>query len=78
MLTQFDEARHLMSTLIFTLGVITESTDDARRQIAEAYSEARTFAASIPCEDGSARPRIEACILRFREYLAAEQVEDAA
>lgn len=78
MRTQFDEANDLMKTLIFTLGVITESTDAARQQIADAYNTAREFAAAIPWEDGSARPRIEACILRFRDCQAAEQVEAAA
>lgn len=49
MITTRDETNDLMKTL-FTLGVITESTPEARQQIADAYSEARVLAATIPWE----------------------------
>jgi hypothetical protein len=75
---QSDESRHLMKTLIFTLGVITESNEREKQQIADAYSEARSLAASIPWADGSARPRITACLERFNECKEAESVEAAA
>ncbi|MFP3546927.1 hypothetical protein SB748_26185 [Rhizobium sp. SIMBA_035] len=75
---QFNESRDLMTTLIFTLGVITESNESARQQIAAAYSEARSLAASIPWDDKSARPRITACLARFNECKEAESVEAAA
>ena len=56
------------------VGVITESSPEARQQIADANSEARHLAASIPWEDGSARPRVVACLERFNEQKEAEDV----
>jgi hypothetical protein len=78
MITTRDETNDLMKTLLFTLGVITGSTPEARQQIADAYSEARELAATIPWEKGSARPRVVACLERFKRHKEAGQVDAAA
>jgi hypothetical protein len=75
---QFDESRHLMQTLIFTVSVITESDQRAKQQIADAYTQARSLAASIPWDNGSARPRVVACLERFNQCKEVESVEAAA
>jgi hypothetical protein len=77
MLGPDDEAKHLMETIIFTLGVILENNKAAKQRIADAYSEARELSASIPWENGSARPRVTACIEQFRIHKDAEEVEAA-
>lgn len=72
-----DEANHLMETLVFTLNVIVESAGGDRQRIAAAYSEAQALAASIPWQNGSARPRIVACLERFQAHKEAERIEAA-
>lgn len=76
--TAQDETDDLMKTLVFTLGVIVDSDADSRSRIAEAYSSAKALAASIPLEDGSARPRIVACLELFRTHKEAGRVDAAA
>jgi len=77
MLGSDDEAKRLTETIIFTLGVILENNEAVKQRIADAYSEARKLSASIPWEAGSARPRVIACIDRFRIHKDAEEVEAA-
>jgi len=72
-----DETDHLLETLIFTLNVIVENTGVDRQRIAAAYSEAQALAASIPWQDGSARPRIVTCLERFQVHKDAEEIEAA-
>ena len=71
------EAKHLMETIVFALGVILENNEAARQRIADSYSAARELTASIPWEDGSSRPRVAACMKQFRVYKDAEEVEAA-
>lgn len=63
-----DEATSLMETLTYTLGVIANSDDDDRQRLIAAYEEAQAFAAGIALADGSARPRIIACLEQFKAY----------
>lgn len=73
-----NETSDLMRTLLFTFGVITESTEAERQRIAEAYAEAQVLAAGIEQDNGSSRPRIVACFARFNTCKAAEDVTAAA
>ena len=73
-----DETHDLMSTLLFTLEVITSSRGADRLRIVDAYVEAQTLAASIERDEGSARPRIVACLERFKVCKAAEDVAASA
>ena len=72
-----DEAKHLMETIIFTLGVVLENNQASKQRIAHAYSQARELSASIPWENGSVRHRVTACFERFRIHKDAEEVEAA-
>lgn len=72
-----DETDDLLKTLIFTLGVIVNSDVNRRSCISEAYANAQTFAATIPLDGGSARPRIVACLERFATHREAGRVEAA-
>lgn len=69
--TQYDEAAHLLETLVWTLDVITASEGSGRERISHSYSEARAFAASIPLAGTDARPRIKACLKKFNILKAA-------
>ncbi|WP_082555712.1 MULTISPECIES: hypothetical protein [unclassified Ensifer] len=71
------ETDDLLETLVFTLGVILHSDPDNRRRISEAYIDAQALAAAIPPQDGSARPRIVACLELFRAHKEAGRVEAA-
>lgn len=73
-----DEAHDLMTTLVFTLDVITRAEGHDSERLRAAYGEAQTLVATIPYEDGSARPRIVACFHRFNELKAAEDITAAA
>lgn len=73
-----DEATDLMKTLVHTVGIIASSTKADRRRIADAYAEAQAVAARIELEDGSVRPRVVACLQRFKACEAAEDVAAAA
>jgi hypothetical protein len=78
MLTQFDESRHLLDTLAFTVGVIASSDAGDKQRIANAYQDARSLAAAIGLDDeGSARPRVVACLERFQAYKDAGDVAAA-
>ncbi|MFA1627041.1 hypothetical protein ACDY96_31240 [Rhizobium mongolense] len=72
-----DEASALLKTLVFTLGVITNSNAEDRRRIAEAYYEAQRMVDTIELESGSARHRIIACLERFNAYKAEDDVAAA-
>lgn len=72
-----DVAKYLMEMIVFALRVILESEDTAKQRIANAYSEARAFAASIPFEDGSALRRVVACSKQLRSPRHVEDVEAA-
>lgn len=69
-----DETEHLSHTLMFTLSVIIESDVEKRQRIALAYQEAELLVATIPLDNGDARPRIEACFKRVDRYKAAGDV----
>lgn len=73
-----DETTDLMNTLTFTLGVIASSEGDHRQRLMDTYGEAQALAAGIELESGSARPRIVACLERFKACKAAEDVTAAA
>lgn len=72
-----DETEDLAEALIYTLNVIVNSSDDVRRRIAAAYYEARQLAAGIDLDNGDARPRIVACLERFRLLQTAGNIEAA-
>lgn len=72
-----DETDHLLTTLIFTLGVIIDCNAEERQRISEAHSIAQGVAASIPLDGGSARPRIVACLAKSQAHKAAEEIEAA-
>lgn len=72
-----DEFEDLAEALVFTLNLIVSVSDDDRRRIAAAYHEARQLAAGIDFDNGDARPRIVACIERFRLLQTAGNIEAA-
>lgn len=73
-----DETAHLLDTLMFTVKVIVTSGPDDKQRIANAYHDARSLAAAIGLDDeGSARPRVIACLERFQAYKAADDVAAA-
>ncbi len=72
-----DETKDLAEALVFTLNLIVSISDDDRRRIAAAYHEARQLAARIAFDNGDARPRIVACIERFRLLQTAGNIEAA-
>ncbi|MCF8476332.1 MAG: hypothetical protein K9G60_04830 [Pseudolabrys sp.] len=73
MKTQFDESADLLTMLAFTVKMIGMTGPDDKQRIANAYQDARSLVAMIgPDDKGSARPRIVACIERFRAYEAAD------
>jgi hypothetical protein len=72
-----DENYDLMETLLFTVGVIRAASAKDRMRMAEAYHEARQLVASIRLENGSARPRIVACLERFETHRIANDTASA-
>ena len=72
-----DEFEDLAEALVFTLNLIVSVSDDDRSRIAAAYHEAHQLAAGIDFDNGDARPRIVACIERFRALQAAGNIEAA-
>ena len=65
MKTQFHESADLLDMLLFTVKVIATSEPGDKQRIANAYQDARRLAATIGLDDeGSARPRIVACLER--------------
>lgn len=68
------ETEALGRDLIWTLGLITYSGPEDRQRIALAYSQAQELVASIPKDNGDARPRIVACFERSDAYKAADDV----
>ncbi|MCZ7497445.1 hypothetical protein IG197_32435 (plasmid) [Aminobacter sp. SR38] len=64
-----DESEELSKTLAWTCGMI----EDCQR-IALAYCEARDLVASIPKDNGDARPRILACFARSDAYRAEDDI----
>ena len=77
MKTQFDEAADLLETLVHTLKVIAVSDALDRQRIANARHDAERLVATIAKEEGSARPRIVACLERFSAYKDAGDVAAA-
>lgn len=69
-----EEAKALTKTLVWTVGMITQSTPESRERMALAYREAQELVSNIPKENGSARPRIKACFARSDAYRAADDV----
>ena len=73
-----DETADLLDTLLYTVKVIATSGPDDKQRIANAYQDARRLAATIGLDDeGSARPRIVACLERFSAYKDAGDVAAA-
>ncbi|UXT00633.1 hypothetical protein FY143_27870 (plasmid) [Agrobacterium tumefaciens] len=60
--------------LIWALGLITHSGPEDRQRIALAYSQAQELVATIPKDNGDARPRIVTCFERSDAYKAADDV----
>lgn len=72
-----DETNDLMKTLVWTISLIADGDLEQKQRISRAYLDAQDFIATIDIADGSARPRIVACLERFETYKAAEDVEAA-
>ena len=73
-----DETADLLETLIFTVNVVATSSAEDKQRVANAYQDARSLVATIGLDDeGSARPRIVACLERFGAYKAAGDVAAA-
>ncbi len=70
-----DEKTDLVKSLVYTIGVITQSKDGTLQRIADAYEEAMELVASIDLENGSARSRIIAC---FARHNTCKSANDAA
>lgn len=73
-MAMIEETTDIMDTLAFTIGLILKSDERDRHRIALAYQEAQTLAASIPLDNGDARPRITACFERYETYRAAGDI----
>ncbi len=67
-----DETADLLMALLFSVRTIVESGAQGKRHIAKAYQEARALVATIDRDRGSARPRIEACLMHFNVYRNAD------
>jgi hypothetical protein len=72
-----DEAEDLSNTLAYTVGVIANSDGAERERIATAYHEAQEFAKAMKPAGSSMRPRIEACLHRFKNHQAAGDIAAA-
>lgn len=72
-----DESDELLQTVLWAFEVIRTNKPETVRQIAETYAEAQVLVASIPKENGSARPRIVACFERWNEYRAKDDLAGA-
>lgn len=59
-----DETADLSNTLTWTCGMVLQSGPEDRQRIALAYQEAQQLVATIPTDNGDARPRIVACFER--------------
>lgn len=68
------ETEDLTRTLIWTTGMISHAKPDDLKLIAAAYREARELVATIPTDNGDARPRIVACFARSDIYRAADNI----
>lgn len=68
------ETEAMGKELIWVLGLITHSGPEDLQRIALAYSQAQELVASIPKDNGDARPRIVACFERADAYQAADDV----
>lgn len=71
---RYDEAADLMEALLHALKIIAVSDSRDRQRIANARHDAERFAATIAKEEGSARPRILACLRRYEAYRVAGDV----
>lgn len=69
-----DETEAMSNTLIWTVGMVTQSGPEDRQRIALAYQEAQELVASIEKDNGDARPRIVACFQRSDAYRAADDI----
>lgn len=63
-----DESADLLQTVLWVFEVIRTNKRAVVQRIAETYAEAQRLVATIPKEDGSARPRIVACFARWSVY----------
>ncbi|MBS7708149.1 hypothetical protein [Chelatococcus asaccharovorans] len=68
------ETRDISETLVWTCGMILQSSPEDRQRIALAYREAQELVASMPLDNGDARPRIVACFKRSDTYRAADDI----
>jgi carbamate kinase len=72
-----DETADLLMALLFAIRQIVESGARDKQRITSAYNDARSLIATIECDRGSARPRIEACLKHFNIYKNAGDVAAA-
>ncbi|SCB49595.1 hypothetical protein [Rhizobium multihospitium] len=72
-----DETADLLETLLFTIRMIVDGDAQDKQRITDAYREARSLAASLGLDGGSARPRIVACLERFNTYKDGDDVAAA-
>ncbi|WP_349963481.1 hypothetical protein [Rhizobium sp. ZPR3] len=70
-----DETADMLMALLYSVRTIVESGVQSKRRIAKAYQEARALVATIDRDRGSARPRIEACLMHFNVH---KNADDAA
>ena len=54
--------------------MVLQSDPEDRQRIASAYQEAQQLVATIPTDNGDARPRIVACFERSDAYRAADNI----
>lgn len=72
-----DESTELMKTLTWVVELITTTNADMLQRIAESYVEAQAHVAGIPFDQWSARPRIVACLERWNDCRASEDMGGA-
>ena len=68
------EESDLFKTLHWTHGMVLQSGPEDRERIAVAYKQAQELVATIPKDNGDARPRIVACFERSDTYRAADDI----
>ncbi|MEI8703484.1 hypothetical protein [Mesorhizobium sp. ISC15] len=60
----------MAETLVHTMAIIYASDPPSRQRIADAYRDAQSLICAI-AKDGSARPRVVACLERYEAYRQA-------
>lgn len=73
-----DETADLSNTLTWTCGMVLQSGPEDRQRIALAYQEAQQLVATIPTDNGDARPRIVGLLRAIRRLTERPTISPAS